>query len=224
MRDIDAKIEDGTYFVEAKKWYNDIFLRPAVMNAVMRFVAYVVVCVSVISLYNISKNFPLVRKINVMAYLNNTAQYYPVIRKLDVSEGVRKSVVSYLSEKYIKARETYSPDFFLQDYYFIQKSSEKAVFDSYYNNLKDHNNEALELFKKGSSVEILPLSTEYDAKKSQVYIKFEKKIVSQDKKVQQNAQFMATMSFYMSSYDFNEPITKEINFIVTSYKLDPIKT
>jgi type IV secretion system protein VirB8 len=224
MRDIDAKIEDGSYFIEAKKWYNEIFLRPAAMNATMRFVAYAVICVSVIAIYHVNNSFPLSRKVTMVANLANTAQYYPVIKKLKTSDGIRKSVINYLSVKYIKARETYSPDFFSQDYYFVQRSSETKVFDDYYTDLKNKSNEAFELFNKGFGVEIIPLSTEYDDKNNQILITFEKKVISKQKKIQKNTKFKATITYYMSRYDFAESITTKLDFIVTGYKLDQIKT
>ncbi|MBP9791918.1 MAG: hypothetical protein KBC27_01770 [Rickettsiales bacterium] len=224
MRDIDAKIEDGSYFIEAKKWYNEIFLRPAVMNAIMRFVAYIVIFVSIIAIYHINNSFPLSRKVTVVVNLANTLKYYPVIKKLKTSAGIRRSVVDYLSVKYIKARETYSPDFFSQDYYFVQRSSQTQVFNGYYTGLKDKSNEALELFNKGFEVQIIPLSTEYDDKNSQILITFEKKVISKEKKLQKNTKFKATITYYMSRYDFGESITTKLDFIVTGYKLDQIKT
>lgn len=223
MNDIDVEIENGTYFSEAKEWYNEIFLRPAVMNAVMRFIAYVVVVITVIAIYNIHGNFPLSHKVTIIARLANTAKYYPVIRKIDDSDGIRKAVVRYLANKYIRAREVYSPDFFSQDYYFIQRSSQKDVFDSYYENLKNSTDSALVFFKQGDSVEIIPLSSEYNAEKNQISIDFNKKIVSKAKNIQENLKFKATMTFYMSQYDFNKSTTKQLDFIVTSYKVEQIQ-
>lgn len=252
MKDIDAKIEDGSYFEEAKQWYNEIFLRPAVMNAVMRFIAYVILTVTVIAVYNIHNNFPLTRKVTVMARLLDTAQYYPIIKPLNDSHGIKKGVVRYLAERYILAREKYTPDFFARNYYFIQQSSQTDVFKAYYDSLENKTNSALELYNRGYKVEINPISSEYDAKKKQISVVFEKKITSKKKKIGEilaykatmiskgekvnekevaawdearsyNPKFKATMTFYMSNYDFNESVTKKLDFIVTSYKLEQIK-
>lgn len=252
MNDVDAKIDDGSYFTEARIWYNEVFLRPAVMTAVMRFLAYVIITLSVIVAYNIHNNFPLVRKVNIVARLMDTAKHYPVIKKLDDSKGIKQAVIRYLAERYIEARERYTPDYFVRNYFFIQQSSEKTVFEEYYNGLKQSTDEALELYKKGYNVAITPISFEYDAKKKQISVVFEKKITSKKKKIADiltyeatmiakgeklteklikseeeevidRLKLKATMTFFMSDYNFNESITKNLVFIVTSYKLEQMK-
>ena len=223
MGENNVNIDNGSYFVEARKWYNEMFLRPAIMNAVMRLFCYVILVVTVMSLLAIHHSFPLNSKVTIIARLQNTSQYYPVIRKLKDSDGVRAAVVKYLAEKYIKSREIYSPEFFSQDYYFVQRSSQKQIFENYYNSLKDSTNTGLEFFKKGYDVEIHPLSSAYDAKNNQIIITFEKKIISKQKKVKDKMKFKATMKFYMSKYDFSHSVTKQLDFIVTDYKIEELK-
>ncbi len=224
---ISCSIDDGSYFTEAYKWYTDIFIRPVVVGSLMRLISYAAIVCLIFGVYVIYTSFPIITTTNVIAFLPSTLHYEAKVSPLKQSGStIREDALIYLANKYIKAREEYvDAVFFKPNYYFVQRSSEVGIFDSYYAMLIGDNS-PWKLFQQGIRSEVRIVNSRYDDKYKRVYINFEKAII--DNRIREKAgddsseqlqwqAFNATLDVYMSQYDFNHSVNQSIEFIVTSY-------
>ena len=224
---INCRIDDGSYFTEAYKWYIDIFIRPVVVGSLMRLISYAAIVCLIFGVYVIYSSFPIVTTTNIIAFLPSTSHYEAKVVPLRKSaETTREDAIIHSANRYIKAREEYVDSAFLKpNYYFVQRSSQVDIFESYYAMLIGDNS-PWKLFQQGIRSEVRVLNSRYDDKYKRVYVNFEKAIV--DKRIRKKTgdtsaeqlqwqAFNATLDVYMSQYDFNRSVNQSIEFIVTSY-------
>lgn len=221
---IKENIENGRYFVEARKWYNSVFLFPIRGNAFMLGSSISIILVLFFVFYGLYNIFPLSQQVKVVVFINDTITYSPYVRNISESgKSAQEAILEYLAEKYVKSREIYDPMKFKQNYNYILRSSDKKIFDEYYNRIsnKDDNNPAV-LYKNGDRDTFRTISKTYDAKNNFIVLKFAKEnynIISGKKAVQ---DFVANIGFYVSDYDFSESKNGRVNFIVTHYEVQEI--
>lgn len=218
------KIESGEYFIEARRWYNSIFLSPIKTNAFIygASISIVIVLFSIsYSLYNI---FPLSEKIRVVTFLENTIEYTPVLKNIsNPGKTTKQSVLEYLATKYVKSREVYDPRTFKRDYYFILRSTEKKLFDKYYNDIAKKNDKNLSvLYKKGNRSKFSLISNTYDGDSNFITVNFSKQNYNVNTGKESLQKFQARLKFDVSDYNFEKSENSRLSFIVTDYEVREI--
>jgi type IV secretion system protein VirB8 len=216
---IAEEINSGQYFIEARKWYNDIFLKPASGAAFMCAASLVVLAIFIFSMYSVSRIYPLSRQVDVVVFLKNTVDFYPKLKPLpDKNKPLKQAVVEYLGSRYIQAREDYGSKRFSAHYHFVLHSSAKRVFDKYYSAI---NNTIAALRKDGEKSDIQIISKSSD--ENSITVNFRKKVYNIKGKLLSNSTWKAKMKYHLSDYDFTKSTDAKINFIVTQYDLEKIK-
>ncbi len=221
---IKKTVDDGTYFLMAKHWYNDMFLRPVRSAALMTALFLSLIALTAAALYNLYSIFPVSKDANVVIFLNDTINFYAQLTNISEEKKSTKQVVAeYLCSKYIKAREEYSSKTYASNYYFVANCSSKAVFDPYYSLMDTKNPQSpLILYKDTSRVNVSILSQSTNQQDDLVTIRFHKNIYNSDGSLKSQSTFEATMSFYMSDYDWTKSTRANLDFIVTKYDIKTI--
>ena len=221
---IAKAIETGEYFSEARNWYNKIFIYPLRDSAIMQLIGYSVIIITCLMVLNIYRVFPLVEKINVIANLNDTINFFPKITTLPESKTARQFVTEALAAKYVTSRESYDSKRFRNDYVFILKSSSKQTFDKYYSYITSKRPDSpsnISTNKKIVKIKILSKESTPDANK--VTIIFNKDTFDIFGTFQSSSKWKADIEFYLSNYDFNKSTNATLDFIVTKYTVSEMK-
>jgi len=221
---IKENIENGRYFIEARKWYNSVFLSPVRGNAFMLGSSISIILLLFFVFYGLYNTFPLSQQVKVVVFVNNSIEYSPFVKNISkAGMSAKESILEYLVEKYVKSREIYDPTKFKQNYHYILRSSDKKIFDEYYNKVSSKGGDSpAVLYKNGDRDVFYNISKSYDAKNNFIVLKFAKEnynIVS-GKRVTKD--FVAKIGFYVSGYNFSEVKNGRLNFIVTHYEVQEI--
>jgi len=223
---IAEDIESGKYFVEARHWYNRVYLQPlSEISIVFTMMAIFLGTLLVVS-YNVYSVFPIVTKVDTLAFLPSTLDYYPVIKNIENPEKTTKQVVTeYLCGRYVKAMEEYNYSNLTYNYNFIFRSSSKQLFDNYYQNLVISNpNSPLVLYQDTKTVEVTIIDTAVQVSTSNAVVKFNRIVRNAQNKELSNTNMVANINFYIDNYDFSKSINSRLNFIVTKYDTKQITT
>jgi type IV secretory pathway component VirB8 len=222
---IEESVEDGSYFKEALHWYNDVFLYPMRSNAFMMGAGISISIVFLFVLYSLWNVFPLSEQVRIVVRVPNTLSQRVKLENIYTSgEKTEKSIMEYLVTKYINAREIYEPNRYKSNYYFILRSTEKSIFNSYYKAMSQKGaNHPAALYKSGERSKIDIISTSYDPDAKIVAVKYNKQNYNIYTKDRSAEAFEAKVSFYISDYDFKESKDANLSFIVTSYEVEKVQ-
>lgn len=217
-------IETGEYFSEARNWYNKIFIYPLRDFAIMQLIGYIVIIMTCLMVANIYRVLPLVEKINVIAHLNNTIDFFPKIISPPESKTPRQFVTEELAAKYVTSRESYDSKRFRKDYVFILKSSSKQIFDKYYSYINSKSpNSPLNLSANQKLAKVKILSKESAPNANKVIIVFNKDTFDIFGAFQSSSKWKADIEFYLSNYDFSKSTNATLDFIVKKYTVSEVK-
>ena len=223
---IEESIEDGSYFKEAIHWYNEVFLYPLRSNAFMMGAGVSISVVFLFILYSLWGVFPLSEQVRVVVKTSDTLSRQVRLESVgSAAEDTKEAVVDYLVTKYINAREIYDPTTYESDYYFILSSTEKNIFNDYYDKISKKSawNPAV-LYKKGFRGDIRVMSTHYDSKNNVVDVKFNKQNYNIYSGERSSENFSARVQFYLSDYNFEKSKDANLNFIVTDYEVEKVQS
>lgn len=122
-------IEDGSYFTEALKWYNDIF----VGIAISKFIYIIFFFTYSIAIYMIfvfiNNLMPLKVKTYLMIFTKREADTYLNVKPIKDFQGVAKNIAAMTLKNYITEREEYRLDKYRKPFEII-----KTKMDSIKNN------------------------------------------------------------------------------------------
>ncbi len=226
---ISQEIDSGRYFSEAREWYKYVFVKPASDAAFMIVVSSIVLIVLTISLSSIYSIYPMIQKVKIVVFLEDTINFYPNLKRIsDQNKTVKQAVIEYLCSKYVKSKEGYDKKKFKANYNFILRSSAKNIFANYYQKLTEENEDDTDysiakLNKIGGKINIEIISTSFDKKNNRVTVKFHKKIYNKVGKALSDLILEAQIKYYISDYDFTKSTNTKLKFIVTQYELKQIK-
>ena len=75
---IAEDIESGKYFVEARHWYNRVYLQPLSETSIVFTMMAIFVGTLLVVTYNLYSVFPIVTKVETLAFLPSTLSSYQV--------------------------------------------------------------------------------------------------------------------------------------------------
>ena len=210
-------VNDGTYFVMAREWYQDMFLRPVRAAALMTALGISFISLTTVILYNLYNIFPISKQVDVVVFLNDTINFYAQLTNISEENKSTKQVVTeYLCAKYIKAREGYSSKNYVANYYFVSNCSSKEVFNKYFDTIDTKNPESpLVIYKNTGRVDVEILSCTMND--HDIIIIFNKKNYGTDGNLVSQSKLQATMKIYLSNYDWSKSTNTKLDFIVTQY-------
>ncbi len=205
------KIEDGTYYIAARKWYSDIFHSPIAERSYY----IVIVALSVVTLYFATSALirisPLRPRIPFPVYVDDVWDNIPRIKRLAASpeEDRNIAVMKYMLGDYVTTREAYNLPQYESRYRHIWNYSTPQVFDIYkreidavnplspYHQYTDLANRVIDIdsieFERGTEI-------------SHAKVIYEASVVSVvTKKTVQHTKWRADITYTYTDFKFSEP-------------------
>jgi type IV secretion system protein VirB8 len=108
---INATVEDGSYFKDARDWYIFRYIYPVCERTLLFFIASIAGLVTYILAITIINAFPITQESPVVIHSKDQSVYFPVIKPLKDSielTTIDEAVIKYLSTKYLQKREAYN--------------------------------------------------------------------------------------------------------------------
>lgn len=130
---IASQVEDGTYFIAARKWYSELFHTPIAQRSYYIFV----ILLSLINVYfavlSFTGVFPISVRVPFVTYSNDVTQDIPRIKRISSfkSEDKNLAVMKFLVRSYVINRESYDLSLFELRYRNIWSQSSKEAFEEY---------------------------------------------------------------------------------------------
>jgi type IV secretion system protein VirB8 len=223
---IAEDIESGKYFVEARHWYNRVYLQPLSETSIVFITMIAFVIALIFATYNLYSIFPRVTKVDVLAFLPDTLNKYAVVKDIsDPKKTTRQVVAEYLCGRYVKAMESYDYKDLAYSYNFVFRSSSKQLFDTYYQSLAISNpHSPLVLYQDTKTVEAKVIDVNMQINTGNAIVKFNKIVRDEKGRQLANNDFVANISFYLDNYDFSKSVSSKLSFIVTKYDTKQITT
>lgn len=125
-------IEDGTYFIHARKWYDSIYIGPIseriyfIVITCISGVIFVTAVLALLYLLPIKPRIPFVYRAQDMV-----GEIPSMIRFKDPDEPSDPALIKYYLGTYVRMRESYSEDAFLVNRSFMKYYSDGAAFGEY---------------------------------------------------------------------------------------------
>lgn len=214
--DIANALEDGSYFAQAREWYNTVYLNPIserVFFIVVTSLAagvFIMAFLAFVYLLPIKPRIPFVyRTKDIVGTIPN------MIRLKEPSEPTNPALIRYYVGTYVSMRESYSEAKFLVNRAFMQHYSDENVFDEYNRQTHPSNPRSpIRRFGKYIFVETKIENVVVDrasAGPSKAIIDFSTDEIGPDGR--KKAQWTATVAFYYTDLverDVIDPRTGEI--------------
>jgi len=219
MDDIDTEavakdIEDGTYFVAARRWYSDLFHTPIAERSYY----LIVICLAIINSYygiaSFSRIFPLKPVVPFVIYSQDIYEDMPHIVPLTSSsrDDVNAAVMSFMIKNYVINRESYDLSLYELRYRNIMSQSTDAVF-AHYRDLMDASNPyspyRLYTNKAKQIVNILSFTYERHPQMSHAQVVFEDSVVSLDSNEEiGHTRWRADITFDYTDFVVNQQLAE----------------
>ena len=230
---VAEQIEGGQYFVQAKKWYDMIYLYPYTqafytLMMLLLLLSSVIVAIGILNMQYTSKKIPFA------VYADDQVSFISYIRPLAVSyENTNISIARYLAEYYVKLRETYSPglldegawqNFFER----VQATSSRRVFSEFVRYMDTQSNPMSPVLLYRTNVERM-ISVTYSVfpeghynKPDHVTVYF--KATERGREFDETQAWKAELTFDMSDMYTNADEQSSMYFTVIKYKVTPVSS
>lgn len=221
-KQIAHDVDSGKYFVEAREWYNKLFVRPANECALMYIYAICAFIICSVIFYNLYSVYPGTVRLTIVTKLADTIDYYPKLKRMH--GDYKLGVAEFIAKRYVEAKEAYSPEQFKQDYIFVYRNSSKQVFDEY-NKFISTSNPYSPLVLYGWRGKItIDIEQVTHGKKNNLIVRFARKGHDNYNRLLFVQNLEAQINYIIGDIDFESKSTSRIYFKVQDYILREIKT
>lgn len=218
---VTQDVESGKYFSEAKEWYHHIYIKPASECALMYIFAMGAIALWCITIFNLYSVFSYNKDITIVARLNNTIDYYPKLKRL--ADHYDQDIIKFMASNYVKAKESYVPNDFQNNYKFIYRNSSKEVFDKYKQYIAPSNPKSpLVLYGWQGKITVDIKEVLYNDDKN-LTVMFTKKGYDNYNKLLFTQNLKALIKYRMENIDFKTKKESRINFAVDGYSVNEVK-
>lgn len=218
---IAEDIRSGKYFVEAKNWYNRIFVRNAVTSAATYLYAYIAVTMLLFSLFSLFMIFPVSSSVKIVKFEQDTLNFETHVTKID-AYNPEPSVIKFLCKTYVENRESYTQLGFQANYRFVWQSSSDDVFRDYYSQMQTSNqNSPIVLTQNGGKIVVNVTNIKIKSNNT-ASVEFTKNFYDKYNIITSSKRLVAELVYYIQDIDFTRSTNQRIEFMVTKYSLTTI--
>ena len=218
---IQEYIKSGEYFISARKWYKEKYLKPFSQRSMM-FVCSCTFCLLLIGIaVNVSSLFPLSEQVRYSLNVRDASQSSAIITRADYIEGdPLASIADIMVRGYVLQREKYDYDMLQQQFTFVKNTSNRLTYRKFYNTMNIDNLESpiLRYQREVRRSVVKVLSSKY-TDNNEITITFESLAKSTGGDVVENKIWEAIVGFDIDDIDISVPSETKFNFIVTNYRL-----
>lgn len=129
MRD---KLQDGTYYTEARRWYDVLYISPISERI---FFIVVTTCAAFVFLFafiGLIELLPIKPRVPFVYYAKNMWDEYPWMQRLKrPQDPIDPALMKFYITEYVRRHEGYKESDFLLNQMFIRNYSEPGIFNEY---------------------------------------------------------------------------------------------
>lgn len=130
--DLARRIEDGSYFEEARAWYSLLYIGPISQRIFFMVVTAISVLIFLMSVISIMNLMPLSPRIPFLYSAKDITNEHPrMVRLKDVSEASNPALIRYYLSTYVELRESYNARRFQMFRAFVRHYSTPDLFAAY---------------------------------------------------------------------------------------------
>ncbi len=131
--EIAERIEDGTYFEEARKWYNQIYISPISERISFIIITGFSIFIFIVAFLALLYLLPIKPRIPFVYHAKDMFHETPRMERLKkASEPPNPSLVNYYLGTYVEMRESYSEATYVLNQNFVKEYSDPRVFNEYF--------------------------------------------------------------------------------------------
>lgn len=132
-QDIAAAVEDGSYFLAARRWYSDIYVSVIPQRFFFVFLTVLAALTGLLALVAILRLMPLTPRVPFLYEAEDAYNQIPIIRPIktyrtqDINDALRR----FFLKEYVQQREGYSSASVTLRVNFVRNHSDKNTFARY---------------------------------------------------------------------------------------------
>lgn len=235
-QEIAAKIEDGSYYVDALEWYTTKYLTPVTERSLISIIAVLVLCLFCLSVFNIRKLSVEIQETPITIYVDHESPdafsfIKPIAQRY---EPAQDAVAKYLLKDYVITREKYMARAMSETSTIrklmkkIKSSSSKSVLNEYQSYMnktnpyspfmryQDHTNRTIKIDS------FTFIGDDKTTGKAQVnFTATEQKLGSSEKS--SSSKWQAVLHFRLPDVETIAQTGAPLRFLVKYYRVKPIK-
>jgi type IV secretory pathway component VirB8 len=227
--EIAQKIADGSYFEEARKWYNILYIGPISERIFFIIITIIAIAITVFATLSVINLLPIKPRIPFVYRAKDFIGEIPnMIRLKQANDVSNPALIRYYLSTYVSMRESYDEDRFLMRWAFMRYYNDARTFQEY-DRLTNPNNprSPIRRYGKYADVAVTIDSVEYvqNVTPYRATVNFSTEVIGTDQKKKTN--WTATLGFeytdLMESSYYSEKYKdyvleyKEPTFRVVSY-------
>lgn len=222
---ITKQIENGQYFVDARKWYITEYVEPIPYRARLFCIVVLIVCLVGIIAVSIQSILPLEKSLRYAVFIQNgtVRESAQVIKANSVQNNPLLSIAEIIIRNYVKSYEEYSYSSMEQRNSYIQNTSASMVSKSFTETFSFSNpNSPVLLYQKDIDRHITVKSVKFvDSTHADVSFS---SIAHDSRGVAiENMDWEAYIAFNIDQINIKLPANSPFHFIVTDYKTRLVK-
>ncbi len=195
--EVAAKIADGSYFDEARKWYDILYIGPISERIFFIIITFIAVLITIFATMSVINLLPIKPRIPFVYRAKDFIGEIPhMIRLKAANEESNPALIKYYLKTYVRMRESYNEDRFLMQWAFMQHYNDAKTFQEY-DRLTNPNNprSPIRQYGKYADVEVAIQSVTYDKSVTPYRgtVNFSTEVIGNNQKNKTN--WTATISF-----------------------------
>lgn len=221
---IRESIESGKYFVAAREWYKEKYLKPLIQRSQVFLCCCVFGTLFAEIAMNVSSLFPTIEKVQYSLTLPDAYQRTATVIKADYVQGnPLGSIADIMVRDYVTQRERYSYSNLKPQFIFIQNTSSRPVYKKFASFMSlDNLNSPVWLYKTEFKRFITLKSSKY-INSNEIAVYFESIARNNVGDVIEHKVWQVDVTFEIDDIALDVPAGSKFNFIVTNYKLKQLE-
>ncbi len=230
--DITVRIENGSYFTEARKWYDIVYNAPLAHRSFLILIFSISVGIITYAYFAVKAMFPIVTFMSLPVKFNDTLRYeYNITRMAERYKDSNPALIDFHVKDYVRAYETYIVKDIEKNFRRVMSLSTRSAFEEYQKFMDPRNpGSPISLYERqasryvnitgvvlSSSKGLQPKDDNYISDTAKVY--FDVTIINlRNEKKTEN--WVADFTFIYDSLEVDQETTKvkPMQFLVSSYR------
>ena len=213
-------IDSGNYFIDARTWYNNKYIRPLCHRSIVACLLFILLVLIVVIALNIQSLFPMSKQLRYVISLNTLQQQSAKITKANqVANNPVLSIAHILLTDYVTVRERYKYTQLSQQIKYVQNVSTRAVFKEFYYYLGMDNPESPVLRYQKEAERAIVVSDVKFLDNNNAEIHFTSKGQDITRNVFENMSWVAYISFEIDNITLGKPTGSPFHFVITGYRV-----
>lgn len=220
LRGLREYVNNGEYFTEARKWYNQKYLHPLCYRSMALCAAGLFVMLAIVITMNMQSLFPLVRVLQYSITTGGSGDETALITKAEqIPNNPALSISEILLKDYVIKREEYDYNSLASQMEYVKNTSTRVVYKKFYNYLSIDNPDSPVLRYQKDAKRVITVGSVRFIDDSTAEVHFSSQAKDGANQLFEDMAWVATIDFDSDKIKLHAPNDTPFNFIIMEYKL-----